>query len=35
MADYYKVRKSMPVHSNGKRDVEALRQDREDLIKIK
>ncbi len=28
---YYKSRASMPVHSNGKRDVEALRQDREGL----
>lgn len=32
--DYYKVRQSMPVHSNGKRDVETLKSDREKLIKI-
>ncbi len=31
---YYKIRKSMPVHSNGKRDVEALKRDREGLIKL-
>ena len=30
--DYYKVREAMPVHPNGKRDVEALRVDRENLI---
>ncbi|MCR4755829.1 MAG: acyl--CoA ligase [Lachnospiraceae bacterium] len=32
--NYYKIRTSMPVHSNGKRDVEALRSDRENLICI-
>ena len=32
--DYYKIRKSMPVHANGKRDVEAIRGDREDLITL-
>ena len=30
--DYYKIRTSMPVHTNGKRDIEALRADREDFI---
>lgn len=30
---YYKVRDSFPVHANGKRDVEALRRDREGLVK--
>ena len=30
--DYYKVRSSMPVHSNGKRDVASLREDRMNLI---
>ncbi len=29
---YYKVRSSMPVHNNGKRDVAALREDRENLL---
>ncbi len=29
--DYYKIRTSMPVHTNGKRDVGSLRIDREDL----
>lgn len=29
--DYYKVRQSMPVHPNGKRDVEALKNDKEGL----
>ena len=29
--EYYKIRSSMPVHSNGKRDVGALRNDREAL----
>lgn len=32
--DYYKIRQSMPVHSNGKRDVEALKNDREGLKKF-
>ena len=32
--DYYKIRTSMPVHPNGKRDVEALKRDREGLIKL-
>ena len=31
--DYFKIRSSMPVHSNGKRDVGALRDDRQNLIK--
>ena len=31
---YYKIRQSMPVHSNGKRDVEALKSDRAGLIKL-
>lgn len=31
---YYKVRESFPVHSNGKRDVEMIRADREELIHI-
>ena len=31
---YYKIRQSMPVHSNGKRDIEALKRDREGLIKF-
>ncbi len=31
LPDYYKIRSSMPVHSNGKRDVGSLRIDREDL----
>lgn len=30
--DYYKIRPSMPVHPNGKRDAESLKQDMEDLI---
>ena len=29
--DYYKIRSSMPVHTNGKRDVGALRNDRDNL----
>ena len=29
---HYKIRKSFPVHSNGKRDNEALKNDTEDLI---
>ncbi len=32
--DYYKIRSSMPVHSNGKRDVGSLRVDREDLRSV-
>ena len=32
--DFYKVRSSMPVHNNGKRDVAALRNDKDGLIKI-
>lgn len=31
---YYKVRSSMPVHTNGKRDVGAMRRDRDDLKRI-
>lgn len=31
---YYKIRSSMPVHSNGKRDVEALRNDKEGLLRM-
>ncbi len=31
--DYYKIRSAMPVHSNGKRDVESLKRDKEDLVK--
>ena len=31
--DYYKIRSSMPVHNNGKRDVAALRNDKDGLIK--
>ena len=31
---YYKIRQSMPVNSNGKRDIEALKRDREGLIKL-
>ncbi len=30
--EYYKIRSSMPVHANGKRDVDAMRKDRDDLI---
>ena len=30
--NYYKVRKAMPVHNNGKLDNQSLREDREDLI---
>lgn len=32
--DYYKIRSSMPVHTNGKRDVGALRRDTDDLVKV-
>lgn len=31
---YYKIRESMPVHSNGKRDAEALKKDKDNLMKI-
>lgn len=31
--EYYKIRQSMPVHPNGKRDAEALKNDKEGLIK--
>ena len=30
---YYKIRSSMPVHTNGKRDVGALKRDKEGLVK--
>ena len=33
--DYYKIRSSMPVHTNGKRDVGALREDKKNLISVK
>ena len=33
--DYFKIRSSMPVHNNGKRDVGALKKDREHLIPVK
>lgn len=29
--DYYKIRPSMPVHTNGKRDVGALKKDKEGI----
>lgn len=32
--EYYKIRSSMPVHSNGKRDVGALREDKKALISV-
>lgn len=32
--EYYKIRESMPVHNNGKRDVAALKKDTEDLKKF-
>lgn len=32
--EYYKVRQAMPVHSNGKRDVGALKKDKQDLKKL-
>lgn len=32
--DYYKIRQSMPVHSNGKRDVGALKRDKDGLKKL-
>lgn len=32
--EYYKIRSSMPVHTNGKRDVGALKQDDNELVKI-
>ena len=31
---YYKIRNSMPVHSNGKRDVGVLKNDKKDLINL-
>lgn len=31
---YYKIRKTMPVHTNGKRDVAALRNDIDKLVEI-
>ena len=31
---YYKIRTSIPVHANGKRDVDAMRQDRKDLLRF-
>ena len=31
--EYYKIRQSMPVHSNGKRDIGSLKKDIEGLIK--
>ena len=31
---YYKIRQSIPVHANGKRDVDAMRQDRKDLLRF-
>ena len=30
--DFYKIRTSLPIHPNGKRDVESLKKDKEDLI---
>ena len=32
--EYYKIRSSMPVHANGKRDVGALKRDKLDPVKI-
>ena len=32
--EHYKIRSSMPVHTNGKRDVGALREDKKDLISV-
>ena len=32
--EYYKIRLSMPVHSNGKRDVETLKNDKENLLSM-
>ena len=32
--DYYKIREAMPVHPNGKRDIDALKKDTEDLIQL-
>ena len=32
--DYYKIRTEMPVHVNGKRDLDALRRDRKDLVAV-
>lgn len=31
---YYKIREAMPVHKNGKRDIEALKRDLDDLIEV-
>ena len=31
---YYKIRTSIPVNANGKRDVDAMRQDRKDLLRF-
>ena len=31
---YYKIRTSIPVHANGKRDVDAMRRDRKELIRF-
>ena len=31
---YYKTRSSIPVHTNGKRDVEAMRRDRNELVRF-
>ena len=33
--EYYKIRSSMPVHTNGKRDTGTLRKDRDSLISAK
>ncbi|MCR5727121.1 MAG: acyl--CoA ligase [Lachnospiraceae bacterium] len=32
--EYYKIRESMPVHTNGKRDVGALKKDKENLKRV-
>ena len=32
--DYYKIRLSMPVHANGKRDVDVMRRDKDGLIRF-
>ena len=34
LPEYYKIRSSMPVHTNGKRDVGALKQDKTELVII-
>ena len=31
---YYKVRNTIPVHANGKRDVDAMRRDRNELVRF-